>query len=107
MSRLSKRMNAGVGSSRAMNANFAGSDFFQGAFQLVLDSVALLLTLPARERRAVVRDCELKPRRHFVRDPERPAKSFGPLLDRPSSRVSRLFRGLTQRPLRCDGALSR
>src|SRR2546423_10481522 len=82
MSRLSQRMNAGVGSSRSMNANFAGSDFFEGALQLVLDGVAMLLTLPARERRAVVRDCELKSRWHFVRDPESPAKSFGPQLDR-------------------------
>jgi hypothetical protein len=52
-------MNTGVRSSRAVNAHSSAGNSLKGAFEMILHRVAMRLTLPASERRAVVRNDEL------------------------------------------------
>src|SRR5579863_8551756 len=51
-------MHAGIGAAGAMNANLFAADRFDRVFQRALYRRAVVLNLPARERRAVIFDGE-------------------------------------------------
>ncbi len=59
---LAQRMDAGVGAPRAVGGRMLAGHGEKGALERLLDRKAVLLPLPADERRAVVFDGELKPR---------------------------------------------
>ncbi len=59
MRHLRQRMHAGVGAARAMNANLLAADRLDRGFQRALHRGAIVLDLPAAERRAVIFDGEL------------------------------------------------
>src|ERR1035437_6637782 len=56
---LAQRMHAGVGAACAMNANVLAADRLDRGFQRALHRGAIVLDLPAAERRAVIFDCQL------------------------------------------------
>src|SRR5712672_28813 len=69
---LRQRMHAGVGAARAVNANMLAADRLDRVFHRTLHRGAIVLDLPAAERRAVIFDNE------FVTghiDPVRPSSS--------------------------------
>ncbi len=66
MRALRQRMHAGVRSPCAVHAHFRSRDTCEGIFEMILDRVAVRLTLPAGERTTVIRDDELKPARHSL-----------------------------------------
>src|SRR6202171_6263491 len=69
---LRQRMHAGVGAARAMHANMLAADRLDRGFQRALYRGAIVLDLPAAERRAIIFDDE------FVAghiDPVRPSSS--------------------------------
>jgi hypothetical protein len=49
-------MDACIRSSGAVNTHWPASDALKGALEMILDRVAMRLTLPAGERRAVISD---------------------------------------------------
>ena len=53
---LPQRMHAGVGAARAMDANLLAADRLDRGFQRALHRGAIVLDLPAAERRAVIFD---------------------------------------------------
>src|ERR1700688_2782526 len=55
---LSQRMHAGIGAARAMNANLLAADRLDRRLQRTLHRGAVVLNLPAAERRAVIFDDE-------------------------------------------------
>src|SRR5664279_174553 len=55
---LAQRMHAGVGAACAMNANVLAADRLDRGFQRALHRGAIVLDLPAAERRAVIFDDE-------------------------------------------------
>jgi len=59
---LAQRMHAGVGASRAMDGRALAGHGEKRAFKRLLDRKAVLLPLPADERRAVIFEDELKAR---------------------------------------------
>src|SRR5947209_844657 len=61
MRTLRERMHAGVRAPRSVHANAFARHAREGALENILDCVAARLTLPAGERRAVIRDGELQP----------------------------------------------
>src|ERR1700761_9248510 len=58
MGDLRQRMHAGVGTARAMDANLLAADRLHGCLQRTLHRGAIVLDLPAAERRAVIFDDE-------------------------------------------------
>ena len=66
MGALGQRVDARIGSSRPVDAHRLGTDQLKRCFEPVLDALAGGLALPARERRAVIGDNQLKPRGHLV-----------------------------------------
>src|SRR5712672_819970 len=56
---LRQRMHAGVGTARAVNANMLAADRLDRVFQRALHRGAIVLDLPAAERRAVIFDGQL------------------------------------------------
>src|SRR5258708_5686766 len=56
---LAERVHAGIGPSRSRHANALAGKGHHGVLECSLDRRAVLLALPADERRAVVFDCEL------------------------------------------------
>src|ERR1035437_5238397 len=56
---LAQRMHTGVGAARTMNANVLAADRLDRGFQRALHRGAIVLYLPAAERRAVIFDCQL------------------------------------------------
>lgn len=56
---LRECVDAGVRSSRAMNAHVFAKDPLKCLLYVVLNRIAMRLALPTRERRAVVRDNQL------------------------------------------------
>src|SRR5579872_914261 len=62
---LAQRMHAGVGAPRPVDANLFAADRFDGGFQRALHRGAVLLNLPARERRAVIFDDEFVAGHYF------------------------------------------
>ena len=61
MGALSKRVNTGIGAPGAVNADGKAGNFGEGAFQMVLNAIAIRLALPTCERETVVGDDQLKP----------------------------------------------
>ena len=59
---LAQRMHAGVGAPRAMGGRALAGHGEEGALQRLLDRKAVLLPLPADERRAVIFEGELEAR---------------------------------------------
>ena len=55
---LRQRMHAGVGAAGAMNTNLLAADRLDRVFQRALHRGAIVLDLPAAERRAVIFDGE-------------------------------------------------
>src|ERR1700676_5225433 len=55
---LPQRMHAGVGAARAVNANLLAADRLDRGFQRALHRGAIVLDLPAAERRTVIFDDE-------------------------------------------------
>ena len=55
---LRQRMHAGIGAARAMDANLLAADRLDRGFQRALHRGAIVLELPAAERRAVIFDDE-------------------------------------------------
>src|ERR1700674_4889014 len=55
---LPQRMHAGIGTARAMNANLLAADRLDRRLQRALHRGAVVLNLPAAERRAVIFDDE-------------------------------------------------
>src|SRR5207342_1770513 len=55
---LSERVHAGIGTARAMNANLLAADRLDRGLQRALHRGAVVLNLPAAERRAVIFDNE-------------------------------------------------
>jgi hypothetical protein len=49
-------MNACIRASGSVNTHGPASDALKGVLEMILDRVAMRLTLPAGERRAVIRD---------------------------------------------------
>ena len=64
MRALRECMDAGVRSSGAVNARRLAKNAFKRALDVILDGVAMRLTLPAGEWSAVVCDDEFQPTRH-------------------------------------------
>lgn len=56
MRALREGVNTGIGSARTVNAHGFGTNLFDGPFQMVLNPIAVPLTLPAGKRRTVIRD---------------------------------------------------
>ena len=56
MRALPERVHAGVGPSGAAHDQASPADAFEGRLQIILDGVAEVLTLPAREIASVVTD---------------------------------------------------
>ncbi len=54
MRALRQSVDSGVSPSCTMNANPRAADFLKRVFQLVLNGVAMRLTLPAGKRRTVI-----------------------------------------------------
>ena len=59
-------MDARIGPAGAMHPYGLGTDTLKGAFQSVLNRIAVRLALPSGKRGAVVRNDQLEPRRHLV-----------------------------------------
>src|ERR1700678_756533 len=72
---LRQRVHAGVGAARAMNANMLAANRLDRGFQRALHGSAIVLELPAAERRAVIFDDELVAR--HAADHLRPLKASG------------------------------
>jgi hypothetical protein len=56
VSALRECMNACVRASGSVNMHWPACDAFKGVLEMILDRVAMRLTLPAGERRAVISD---------------------------------------------------
>jgi hypothetical protein len=56
MRALSERVHAGIGAARAMNAYRGAANSFKRLFEVILNGVAMLLTLPPGKVRPVVCD---------------------------------------------------
>jgi hypothetical protein len=61
MRALPECMNSGIGSSCAMHAQLLANDLGESSLDSILNCVAARLTLPTRERRAVISDDKLEP----------------------------------------------
>lgn len=66
MGALGERVDAGIGSSRSLHAHRLGTNQLESCFEPILNPLARGLALPSRERRAVVGDNQLEPRRHLI-----------------------------------------
>ena len=66
VSALRDGVDSGIGSSRAMNANAFRTNMFECRLEVVLDAVAVGLTLPSGKWPAVIGDDELEPRGHLI-----------------------------------------
>src|SRR5207249_2055620 len=67
MCTLSLRVHTGVGSAGSVQANPLTADALQCALEMILNGIAVRLTLPTGKRSSVVGDDELKPLRHCLR----------------------------------------
>lgn len=56
VSALCQRVDAGISATGSMNAHLLGTNTSKSIFEMVLNAIAIRLTLPTRKRRAVVRD---------------------------------------------------
>jgi len=54
VSALRDGVHAGIGPACAVNTDALGADLFERAFEMILNAVSVSLTLPARERTAVI-----------------------------------------------------
>jgi len=59
MRALCERVHSGIGATSPVNPDALGTNLFDRAFEMVLDSIAVPLALPAGKRRAVIRDDQL------------------------------------------------
>jgi hypothetical protein len=111
MRALRKRVHSGIGASRSMHANRRPLDAFERALEMVLNPVAIRLTLPARKGRAVISNDQFQPLhtlagcRQFVR--VLPIeKSLQDHLRRDlvdvTARGPRFFSGFAQGAFRCN-----
>src|ERR1700742_732013 len=94
MGDLRQRVHAGVSATRTMNANLLATDRLHGCLQRALHRGAVVLDLPAAERRAVIFDDEFIARHQLSRIgglsgvPRRNSSAFiAPLPARCNSRI--------------------
>ena len=66
VSALRHRVHAGIRPSRAVDANPLGTNLCEGRFEMVLNAVAVGLTLPSGKRPAVIGNDEFEPRGHLI-----------------------------------------
>jgi hypothetical protein len=59
MRALRERVHSGIGATSTVNADALGTNLFDRAFEMVLDSIAVPLTLPPGKGSAVIRDDQL------------------------------------------------
>lgn len=59
MGALRESVHTGIGAAGPVNTDALGTNLFERAFEMVLDSIAVPLALPPREGRAVIRDDQL------------------------------------------------
>src|SRR5438445_7838493 len=67
MCTLCQGVHASVGSAGSVQANALAADAFKCALKMILNRIAVRLTLPTGKRSSVVGDDELKPLRHCLR----------------------------------------
>jgi hypothetical protein len=56
MGALCESVHTGIGAARPVNTDGLGTNLFYGPFEMILNSIAVPLALPAGKRRAVIRD---------------------------------------------------
>jgi len=59
MRALRESVHTRIGAASPVNPDALGTNLFDRAFEMVLDSIAVSLALPAGKRRAVIRDDQL------------------------------------------------
>lgn len=94
MRRLSERVHTRIRATGAMDPHFLAKDIGERRFQEILDAVSAGLTLPARERTAVVGNDEAQPARHLKR-----GEVFGCFA---AARILQAIEIRLQNHLRCD-----